>query len=93
MDERSPTFISRLQDIRSNLLDALRMSRDLQSKLVGPRPEDPKKMGAAPTTVDSLIVEIHSLSLELEKRMSSHHETLGGFDNVAGQAVQERAYA
>jgi hypothetical protein len=88
-------FITRLQEIRQNLLDAVASNRHLATKLVGPRPSDqPKQVGKAPDSIDILLVEINSLAIELVKLTNVHHETVGSFAPVnSGCADGGRAYA
>lgn len=96
METSANNFIARLQEIRNTLMDAVQSNRALASKLVGPRPSDsPKQIGQAPNSVDLLLVEIGSLSIELAKITSMHHETLGSFapGNPAGACAESRSYA
>jgi len=88
-------FITRLQEIRNTLMDATQSNRTLAAKLVGPRPSDsPKQIGKAPDSVDMLLVEISSLSIELVKLANIHHETLGSFaPGNPAIAGCDRAYA
>jgi hypothetical protein len=92
--EPQESFINRLLQIRSNLMDAVRANRALNAKFVGPRPSDTKEIGKTPDSIDILLVELQSLSTELVKMASLHHETLGGFapGNPVG-GTTDRAYA
>jgi hypothetical protein len=96
MEPSSNNFIGRLQEIRSNLLDAVHANRSLAVKLVGPRPSDsPKQIAKSPDSVDLLLVEINSLSIELVKMANMHHEAFGSFA-AQGECSEERpgrAYA
>lgn len=77
MDQCS--FIGGLQDIRMELVSTRNSMETLRRRMVGSRPEDSgnAKNPQSEATIASLILEIRSLSAEINKRVSEHLEIVG----------------